>query len=144
MKVTLTDLILRNFWLKLFSVGLATVIWLAIHTGIRNEVFPQVSIDQLNINRLLAQKDIRIPVTTVQAADDHRLFKITPAEVLVTAVGDQKALVGATQKTIKVYVDLRNFSGAESAAEDVHVDVPPNINVLEISPATVGVEQVHR
>jgi hypothetical protein len=137
MKVTLYSIILRNFWLKFFSIGLATVIWLAIHYGIRDEI-PL----SLSIKKLLAQKDIRIPVSTVLGPDEWRTFKITPAEVLVTTVGDQKALENATAKTIKVYVDLTKFAGPASASEDVHVDVPPSIDVLEISPATVAVEQV--
>jgi hypothetical protein len=144
MRIALANIFLRHVWLKLFSVGLATVIWLGIHRGIHSEVFPEVSIDQLNIDRLLAQKDIRIPVSIVQTPDDHRVFKITPAEVVVIAVGDQRALLGATQKTIKVYVDLTRFTGAESMAEDVRVDVPPNINVLDMSPHSVSVEQVRR
>ncbi len=35
--MSLRSLILRNFWLKTFSVVLATVIWFFIHDGIRHE-----------------------------------------------------------------------------------------------------------
>ncbi len=61
MKMPLPDLILHNFWLKFFSVALATVIWLGIYYGTRN----QLSISQLNINNLLAQEYVRVPVTIV-------------------------------------------------------------------------------
>lgn len=136
----LPDLILRNFWLKFFSVALATVIWLGIHYGIRNEF----SVSQLNINNLLAQEYVRVPVTMVTAPGDTRAFRITPAEVVVIAVGEKAALRKAAEKSIRVSVDLTHFYVRQSSAEEVHAEVPANINVLEISPPTVTVEQVQR
>jgi hypothetical protein len=135
-----SDLILRNFWLKFFSVALASVIWLGIHFGIKNEF----SISQLNINNLLAQEYVRVPVTLVPAPGDARLFKVTPNEVVVTAVGEKTALRKAAEKSIRVYVDLINFRNRQSMVVTLHADVPPEINVLEISPATVTVEQLQR
>jgi hypothetical protein len=140
MKTALINLVLRNFWLKFFSIALATVIWLAIHYGVRNEL----SIGQLNINSLLAQEYVRVPVTIISTPGDPRLFKITPAEVVVMAVGETAALRKAAEKGIKVNVDLTTFHFRQSAAEEVHADVPTNISVLEISPSTVAVEQVSR
>ena len=130
MKMPLPDLILRNFWLELFSVALAAVIWLGIHYGIRNEL----SISQLNIN------NITVPVAIFAPAGDSRVFKITPNEVVVFAVGDKAAL----RKGIRVYVDLRRFRSRQSAAEELHAEAPPEINVLAISPSTVAVEQASK
>jgi len=130
MKTALTSLILRNFWLKFFSVALATVIWLGIHYDIRNEV----SISQLNIN------NIKVPVAVITPPGDARDFKITPNEVVVFAVGDKAAL----HKGIRVFVDLTKFHARQSATEELHVEAPPEINVLAISPQVVAVEQVSR
>jgi hypothetical protein len=130
MKTALPSLILHNFWLKFFSVALATVIWLGIHYDIRNEL----SISQLNIN------NIRVPVAVVETPGDARIFKITPNEVVVFAVGDKAAL----RKGIKVFVDLTRFYSRQSAAEELHVEAPPEINVLAISPQMVAVEQISK
>jgi len=138
MKIPLPDIIQHNFWLKFFSVALATVIWLAIHYGTRNEL----SISQLNINNLLVQEYVRVPVSIVAATGDTRIFKTTPSDAVVIAVGEKMALRKAAQKSIRVFVDLTNFRARQSPAEELHVEVPPDINVLEISPATVAVEQV--
>ncbi len=64
--------------------------------------------------------------------------------MVVIAVGEKTALRKAAEKSIRVYVDLTNFRSRQSAVEELHADVPPEINVLEISPATVAVEQVSR
>jgi hypothetical protein len=136
----LPDLILRNFWLKFFSVALATVIWLGIHYGTRNDS----PINQININSLLAQEYVRVPVAVVAPPGDTRIFKITPNEVVVFAVGEKTALRKAAEKSIRVYVDVTNVHSRQSALEEVHADVPPEINVFEISPTMVTVEQVSR
>lgn len=138
MKISPTQFILHNFWLKFFSIALATVIWLAIHYDIHNN-FP---INWLNINNLLAQEYVKVKVTTETAPGDTRVFKITPPEVIVDIVGEKGSLQEAAEKNIKAYVDLTGFRFHQSAAEEVHTDVPSDITVLEISPPTVAIEQV--
>jgi hypothetical protein len=133
--MNLPDLILRNFWLKFFSVALALVIWLGIHFGIRNEF----SVSHLDINNILAHDYIRVPVTVVPRPGDTRVFKVSPPDVVVIAVGEEAVLHGA-RENIRAYVDLTQFRTGPSV-EEVHADVPPTINVLEISPAAVTVEQ---
>jgi hypothetical protein len=130
MNLPLPDLILRNFWLKFFSIALAAVIWLGIHYGIRHEL----SISQLNINNITA------PVAIVTPPGDTRLFKITPTEAVVFAVGDKAAL----RKGIRVYVDLTHFRGRQSPSEELRADAPPEINIIAILPSTIAVEQVSR
>ena len=105
---------------------MATVIWLGIHYDIRTEF-------------TISQIEVRVPVEIVIPPGDTRVFKITPNAVVVIAVGEKEA-----QKNIRMYVDLTNFRAKQSAAEAVHADVPAEINVLEINPATVAVEQVLR
>ncbi len=101
----LQSLILRNFWLKFFSVALAAVIWLSIHYGIQNES----PMGQSNINHLLAQEYIRVPVTIVTKPGDPRVFRITPNEVVVIAMGEESALRRAANKNFKVSLDLTDF-----------------------------------
>jgi hypothetical protein len=60
--------------------------------------------------------------------------------VVVFAVGDKAAL----HKGIRVFVDLTKFHSRQSAAEELHADAPPEINVITISPQTVAVEQISR
>ena len=136
----LQDIILRNFWLKFFSVALATVIWLSIHYGIQSES----NLAQLRVNHLLAQEYIRVPVTVVLTPGDPRTFSVTPNEVVVTAVGEETALRNAANKNIKVSVDLTDFHSTEATAMDLQVQAPPDVSVQEISPSTVTVEQVSK
>ncbi len=124
--MSLRDLILHNFWLKLFSIALATVIWLSIFYSIHNEQ---------NLN-------IRVPVSVQTNPGDQRVFRVTPDEVVVIAVGKRAALFQATRKDIRVYIDLTHFTAKVSPAEELKAEAPPDVNVLEIIPSTVEVRQV--
>ena len=134
----LQSLILRNFWLKFFSVALATVIWLSIHYGIKNES----PMGTPNVNHLLAQEYIRVPVTVVTAPGDPRVFRITPNEVVVIVMAEESALRTASNKDFKISVDLTSFHSRGAKQMVLESLAPADVTVEEISPNTVTVEQV--
>jgi len=131
--MSLRNLILNNFWLKLFSIALATVIWLAVDNTIHNEQ---------GLNQMLTADYIRVQVSVQTAPDDKRVFRITPNEVIVIAVGKDAASFQASRKDIRVNLDLTHFDARESSAEELKAQAPPGITVLEIIPYTVQVQQV--
>ena len=129
--MSLRTLILHNFWLKLFSIALATVIWLAIHYSIH---------DAANENQTLTPHYILVPVSVKKNPGDK--FRITPDEVVVTAVGKDPVLFLATQKEIRINLDLTGFKGTESTSEKLRGFAPEDIIVLEILPSAVEVQKV--
>jgi hypothetical protein len=131
--ISLRRLILQNLWLKLFSVAMATVIWLAIHYSIH---------DELNINQSLRSEYIRVPISIKTTLGDKRVFRITPDEVVVTAVGKDDALLRATRKDIRVSLDLTDFHGSQSTTRELKAEAPPDIKVVSIAPPSVEVQQV--
>jgi len=131
--MSLRTLILHNFWLKLFSIALATVIWLGIHYSIH---------DESNMNQSLTPQYIRVPVTVRTNPGDKQVFRITPDEVVVTAVGKDPTLFQATQREIRVNLDLTGFKGTESTSEKLKAYAPGDIIVLEILPSSVEVQRV--
>jgi hypothetical protein len=133
MMMSLRHLILHNLWLKLFSIAMATVIWLGIHYSIHEE---------LNVNQSLRSEYIRVPVTVKTIVGDKRIFRITPDEVVVTAVGPDDALLRATRKEIRVNLDLTDFSATEPTSKGLIAEAPADIKVLAISPASVEVRQI--
>ncbi len=134
--MNLRVLFFHNFWLKALSVFLATVIWLAIHNGIKNDepvIAPLLS-------RLSQQQYVEVPVSLVREAADRRHFRVTPDRVVVTAAARGR-LQKAASKDLRVYVDLTAVPDGSSGAEPLHADVPGGLTVLKIEPATVDVEQ---
>lgn len=143
------DLIFRNFWLKLFSILLGTVIWLAIHYSIAHDI----ALDEPAPGLAFAKEDILVPVLIMAQNKDsilapisntgtNRAFKITPPDVLVTVFGPPAMLAGKEREKIKVFVDLTDFHSTRPVVEDLHIDVPHDVYVHDFKPATVSVEPI--
>src|ERR1019366_10260712 len=90
----LRNLVLEDFWLKLFSLARAVLTWLTVTfvspKDVRTEkrVFP------------------RLPVTVLASAEDVRNFKVSPTEVEVTVQGDPRTVQMLQNNDIRVMVDL--------------------------------------
>ncbi len=121
--------ILRNFWLKVFSLALATAIWLGIHFNLQSD--RELSISHINFN------SIRVPVGIVTTEGDKRVFKVTPSEVVAFAIADEAAL----KRGIRVYVDLTDYQGGSSRGDELHIEAPPEWKAFTM-PETVAVQQV--
>jgi hypothetical protein len=138
--MSLRSLILRNFWLKAFSVVLATAIWFFIHDGIRQDA----ALHQFRLAHGLPQGYIRVPVTIQTAPGDQRVFRWEPTEVVVIAQGEDAALRRAAQHDLKVYLNLTSFRSTEPVTEELQVEAPADIAVVDISPSVVTVRQVSK
>jgi YbbR domain-containing protein len=126
-------LIFHNLWLKLFSIALATVIWLAIDKSIQNEK---------NASRMLVTGVISVPVGVDTEPGDKRVFRINPKEVAVMAAGKDAASFQAARKEFHVTIDVTRFDSTEPTTMDVKVEAPPDINVMDVNPSTVQVQVV--
>jgi YbbR domain-containing protein len=134
----LRAVILHNFWLKFFSLALATVIWMAIHYSIEHDF----ALRESDVKHLVAQKFLRIPVKIVATPGDSRLFKIIPPEVEVVALGEEPVLHSVSPRNIRVHVDLTDFQGRKANDVELHTDVPRDVTVISIHPPVVNVEQI--
>jgi hypothetical protein len=136
--MTLRSVILHNFWLKAFSVVLATVIWFFIHDGIRHDAAARLQ----TLDHALPQGYIRVPVTIQTEPGDKRVFRWEPTEVIVIAQGEEAVLRRAARRDIKVYLNLINFHSTQAVTEQLQVQAPADINVIDISPSVATVRQV--
>ena len=69
----LRNLVLEDFWLKLFSLMLAVLLWLTVSFASRKDT----GFDQRVLSRML-------PVTILASAEDVRSFRVSPSDVAVT------------------------------------------------------------
>ena len=123
----LRNLLLEDFWLKLFSLALAVLIWFTV--------------------TFVSQKDVRtesrvfthLPVSVLSAAEDVRNFKVTPKEVQVTVQGDGETLQNLQSKDIRAMVDLTGVGAARELRKRVEVSVPAGVTCLRVAPEEVQV-----
>lgn len=135
--MSLRAFIQHNFWLKLFSVLLATLIWFAINFGIENEL----NLPENPITNPATKENLRVPVRVLTRPGDGRVFKVDPEEVTVTVTGEAAILRDVTPRTISVFVDLANVRSQRETNQQVKLDVPSGVTVINVAPRAVNVEE---
>src|SRR5260221_428356 len=122
----LRQLFLDDFWLKLFALILAILIWLTVSLAIRKEVSPLPAIlPQNNAERVF----FNLPVVVYSLAEDVHNFKVNPQEVSVTIQGDRKALESLRSQDIGVTVNLTHLEGTRVRKR---IDVSPQVGVMHV------------
>lgn len=130
----LRDLVFKDVWLKLFSLGLAVLIWVTVSFAIRKE-----NEQQTGVFSYLPKKAITLPVLVVSAAADVREFHVHPDTVTVTVRGEQDDLDKLQDRDVRVTVDLTDITATSGARMPVAVSTPPGVVLISVSPRTVDV-----
>jgi hypothetical protein len=135
------ELILNNFWQKVFSLVLATLIWVTVDRAYLKEVqFPTPPL------RPSDTKVLRCPITILTSAAARQTFKVDPSEVDVRVSGDRARLNTLKPEEIKVEVSLIDLDASKLADNDlfpVEVNYPKDITGGEVWPTFVRVTPVN-
>ncbi len=132
--MSLRDKILHNFWLKVFSVILAMMIWFAIQSNLQTEAkFPQSPF------RPVETRDFRRPIAISTSATNQLVFKIEPSHVSVKIRGDRSFVRKLNLSDIQVYVDLTDVRDVHGSFP-IQVHVPREVGLYEVWPSRVHVE----
>jgi hypothetical protein len=123
----LRNLFLEDFWLKLFSLALAILIWLTVTYA--------------NPKDARTEKRVytSLPVTILAATEDVHNFKVTPSEVVVTVEADFKTMQKLEVKDIRPMVDLTRVGPARDLMTRIQVAVPAGVKPVQVTPEQVQV-----
>jgi hypothetical protein len=129
----LRALFLHNFWLKLFSLVMAGMVWLAIQGSLRSTAGGvDGAVRHLPSRKFPGQ---RVMVLTPLGA--HPTFAIEPATVSITVRGSLTLLDELRTNDVQAFVR----PGPEAPAYGVFpvsVHVPAGVVIERVSPATVA------
>lgn len=132
----LRDLLIRDFWLKLFALVLAVLIWLTVSFAIRKgETSPADAMANANAERL----SLQVPVLVMSTAADVRSFKVSPDKVEVIVSGDPKVLEKLDSTQIRALVDLTDIESARSLRKRIKVTIPPGVTYVSVNPEEVSI-----
>ncbi len=126
------EFILKNFWLKVFSLVLAALIWFVLQANFQTEI-PQ------NPFRPRKVREFRCPVTLLISPSDRHLYTIEPAEVTIKINGDSSTLAEMDAEDIEAYVNLSAVRIPEGNLR-VEAIVPHDVTLRSIVPAHVYVK----
>jgi hypothetical protein len=135
----LRNIFFRDFWLKLFSLVLATLIWLLVYLfAIKKDVSPSIGLRGVTSEeRPFIFHDV--PVLVVSTAADVRNFKVDPAAVTVTVRGNRKDVDALHPSDIHALVDLTGIESARDLTKKISITVPANITFVSAEPDSVDV-----
>ena len=145
MIATLRNIFFHDFWLKLFSLALALLIWLTVWLfAIRKEVSPATALTNA---RLEERTFYNIPVLVMSTAADVRDLKVNPGEVAIKIRGESKKLQELERKLredpqardIRALVDLTGIESTRGLHKKIVVTVPADITFEEANPDEVEI-----
>lgn len=127
-------LIFRDFWLKLFALALAILIWLTV----------SFTKDGMSVKGLAGSTQstvtfANVPVLIMSEAADVHDFKVSPSAVEVIVRGDPKALDSLQLNQIRALVDLSGVEAARGLKKRIEVTTPPGFTYVSVTPSEVDV-----
>ena len=130
----LQHLVFHDFWLKLFSLVLAVLIWFTVSLAIQKETSPVASLARNTAQRTF----LRLPVVVLSSAEDVRQIEIHPKEVEVTVEGEPRTLQNVQGKDIRAIVDLTGIKAAE-LRKRIEVSTPAGVTHVRVAPQEVEI-----
>src|SRR5262249_37749807 len=130
------NLIFEDFWLKLFSLVLAVLVWVTVSFAFRKEASP---ISALNFP-VPSHTFFNLPVLVMSSAQGLRHFMVVPSEVAVTVQGEARLLQSLQSKDIRALVDLTGLGSAEDDVNrKIEVSTPSGVTHVQVVPSEVKV-----
>ncbi len=133
----LQDLVVKDFWLKLFSFVLAVLMWFTVRAiALKNEGGPIAPLAVAVPERMVLSN---LPVIVMSSAEDVRSFRVNPKEVDLVLQGDAKVLKNLQKSEIRVLVDLTGIGAAHDLRKRIEVSTPAGITHVRVDPEEVQV-----
>ncbi len=133
----LRNLLIEDFWLKLFSFVLAVLTWFTVNSmANQKEGLPVGSLSLVPPEQRLL---VNLPVLILSSAEDVRSFRVSPKEVDVTVQGAPAALKELQTKDVRVSVDLTGIQAAQNLRKRIEVATPPGVSYVRVDPEDVQV-----
>jgi YbbR domain-containing protein len=136
MMTSLRKLVFEDFWLKLFSLVLAVLMWFTISSAIRQG---NPSASPLGTESQILRTFSQVPVVVLSSAPQTGRFKIQPETVELTVEGTATSVHNLQDSDISVIVDLTGIETAHDLLKRLKVSKPAGIAKVKVVPEEVQV-----
>jgi hypothetical protein len=132
----LRNLVVKDFWLKLFSFALAVLTWFTISSAIQQEGTPGTP---LRLGAARQRTFSNLPVVVLSSAGDVHNFRVEPQEIEVTVEGDAQAMRKLQASDLHAVVDLTGIQAAHDLKKRIDVSPPAGVLLVKVDPEQVQV-----
>ena len=129
------NLFLHDFWLKLFSLALAILIWLTVWFARGRGISPMAALSSHDPQ----QTFFNLPILVRLPASDVRTVEVNPEVVAVTVQGKAELLEDLKSRDIRAEVDLTGIESARGLRKRIEIILPPGVRYTRIVPDEVEV-----
>lgn len=125
------NLITKDFWLKLFSLVLAVLIWLTVWFSTHGETTtsPWLAL----IGRPPDESVLTVPIRVPNGTSE-------PSEVTLTLRGDPQLLKTLKPQNIRAEVDMTGVESANGLVRPVEIILPKGIFYTRLEPEEVAIQ----
>jgi hypothetical protein len=132
----LQNLILKDFWLKLFSFALAGLIWFTVNIAIKNDISPGTSLSLTPTEQIVLRD---LPIVVLSPAQEVRGFIVNPKTASVTLQGDPTNVRSLRRQDVRVLVDLSESGVVRDSRRRIEVSAPAGLTHVKVDPEEVQV-----
>lgn len=132
------NLILRDFWLKLFSFALASLVWFIVNMAIKKDISPASL--ALGPTEEVVFRDL--PIIVLSPAQDVPSVSVSPKSATVTLQADKATMRKISNHDIRLLVDLSEESFSKDARRRIEVSTPAGISRVKVEPEEVQLTAV--
>ena len=129
----LQNLIRRDFWLKLFSFALASLVWFIINIAIKKDISPGTTLTLAATEVVLRD----LPIVVLSPAHEAPGFSVTPQSATVTLQGDAATVRKISNHDIRLLVDLTDESALKDLRRRIEVSTPAGVARVKVEPEAV-------
>jgi YbbR domain-containing protein len=126
---SLKNLLAHDWPLKVFSLALAILTWLAVSFTLKQRVVPVR--EQPNISK---RTYYELPVMIVARSGNAAGYQALPKRLDVTVQGDEAMLKSLSGRSVKIIVDLSETSLKTATRLPVEVITPAGVTQVKIEP----------
>ena len=135
----LQELVLKDFWLKLFSLALASLTWFTVNIAIKKDISPVASLSLAPVEQMVLRD---LPIVVLSQADETRHFSVSPKTVDVTLQGDITTLRNLRKQEVRVLVNLSDAGVSQDFHRKIEVSTPAGVAHVGVDPEEVQVKSV--
>jgi YbbR domain-containing protein len=135
MREFLRNLVFGDWLLKIFSLALAILTWLAVSFSLQQK--PGAVPGKPDLSE---QPYYDVPITVVSGSADVHDFKTRPSEVdVVTVQGEKTVIQKIERRFIRLQVDLTGATLTNGLKRRVEVITPPGVTCMRVLPEEVEI-----
>lgn len=140
----MSEFFLKNFWLKMASLVLATLIWLTVQANLDKEmrgIYPLRNTTDELMGHAIAQRRMDLPVTVLSDGVALPGYVTVPAKVSVTLSGEAQRVNGLDEQEVSAFVETAGTPNNHDLYP-VIVTPPTPLSYLRVQPQVVRLRPV--